>query len=109
MLKHLTGRGVLLISGLFNSWNIDVKMVYRIENTNEWRSGLNQFGTKSIITYLEKIGYSCEVQDQIMPFEIPPKEYPVRSWTVDLNQKRHMMCGIQLVYNIQILVITKRK
>lgn len=110
LLHHLNDGGVILISGIFNDYNIDVRMRYKLDTDDEWYScGIaNQFSKKRIGNFLNKLGYRYRFSTQIMPFDIPPKELPVRSWTVNVNGERWLTSGLQLLYNIQILEISKK-
>lgn len=110
ILNHLNGGGIVLISGIFNDYNIDVRARYKLDSEHEWHSGAvaNQFSKKAIGEFLEKAGYRYTFSTQIMPFDIPPKEEPTRSWTVNVNGERWLTNGLQLLYNIQILEITRR-
>ena len=110
MLKYLKPDGILLISGVFNNRNIDVRLRYKLENDKKWKNdaALNQFSIRTIKDFFAEHGYQCKISTQIMPFNISPKKHPIRSWTVNLNGKRYVMNGLQLVYNIQTLAITKK-
>ena len=112
VLKHILGYlkedGLLIVTDMFNLWNVEVRTKYKLEDKPDWRT-INQFGLKNFMDKLKDMGYQCTVTDQIMPFDIAPKEHPIRSWTVNLNGTRHMMCGLHWVYNIQIVQVTKSK
>ncbi|OGM99401.1 MAG: hypothetical protein A2817_03375 [Candidatus Yanofskybacteria bacterium RIFCSPHIGHO2_01_FULL_39_8b] len=106
--KHLNKKGLIIITGIFNDWNLDVKLKYKMDKDKKWgdKSVINQFSTKRIGDYLTKKGYKYKFSEQIMPFKIVPhKDHPIRSWTINLNGKRFMMSGLQLAYNIKILQI----
>lgn len=109
VLNHLNKGGLILISGIFNDWNIDVRLQYKLDSEKAWEpeAVINQFSKKRISGFLDKAGCQYSFSTQIMPFDISPKELAIRSWTVNLNNTRYMMNGLQLVYNIQILQITK--
>lgn len=110
MLKHLKNNGLAIVTGIFNDWNIEVRMKYKLETCNEWRESavINQFGTKNIKNILNQLGFEGTFTKQIMPFDIEPKEHPIRSWTVLLpDGTRRLTNGLQLLYDIQILQITK--
>jgi len=108
-LKHLNDGGIALVSGIFNDYNIDVRLQYKLDGEDEWDSGSNQFSKKRISEFLKKAGYQYAFSTQIMPFDIPRKELPVRSWTMLINGERWLMNGLQLLHNIQILEISKKK
>jgi len=110
MLKHLKKGGLIIVTGIFNNWNIDVRLRFKLENDKQWEkdSVLNQFSVKSIGKFLAKAGYQFKFSKQIMPFDLLPKEHPIRSWTVKVDGMRRMTNGLQLLYDIQILQITKR-
>lgn len=109
-LTHLASGGLAIISGIFNDYNIDVRMRYKLPNEDEWDQGavMNQFSKKSIGEFLAKAGYEYRFSTQVMPFDLEPKEHPIRSWTVNVNGKRWLTNGLQLLYNIQILEIRKK-
>lgn len=110
ILHHLNDGGVLLISGIFNSYNIDVRMRYKLDGDEAWYDcGVaNQFSKKRIAEFLDKNGYRHTFSTQIMPFDISKPELPVRSWTVNVNNERWLTSGLQLLYNIEVLEITKK-
>lgn len=107
MLDHLKPMGILIISGIFNSWNIEVRTLFRPEGIDKWHTGMNQFGIKNIQNYLGHKGFKSEVTEQIMPFDIEPKEHFSRSWTVMANGKRMTTSRLQFLYNIHIFQITR--
>jgi 2-polyprenyl-3-methyl-5-hydroxy-6-metoxy-1,4-benzoquinol methylase len=109
VIRHLKKGGVAVISGIFNKWDIDVRLCYKMPGEKKWSSGhvINQFPVKSISAFIKKAGCKPVFSEQIMPFELALKKNPIRSWTVNLDGKRYMMNGLQLVYNIQIIRITK--
>lgn len=108
-LRHLKKGGLAIVTGIFNDWNIDVRLKFKLEGDKEWEedSVLNQFSVKNIGQFLTKSGYQFKFSKQIMPFDILPKEHPIRSWTVKVDGVRRMTNGLQLLYDIQILQITK--
>lgn len=108
MLNHLKPTGILIISGIFNPWNIEVRTVFKPENDSQWHTGMNQFGINNISDYLNQQGYQCEVTEQVMPFDIEQKDHYSRSWTVMVDGKRMTTSRLQFLYNIQILKITKK-
>lgn len=106
--KHLNKKGLFMVTGVFNDWNLDVRLQYRMEKDKKWeeRSVLNQNSVKRVSDFLNKKGYKFKFTEQIMPFEIPPhKDHPIRSWTVNLNGKKYMMNGLNLVYNLKVLQV----
>lgn len=110
MLSHLNPGGLVLVSGVFNDYGIEVRMSYKLPTHDKWmkHAVLHQFSLESMLKFFDDNGYSCTESKQIMPFELKPKENPGRSWTVDLDGERHMMSGLQLIYNISILQITPK-
>ena len=111
MLGHLKKNGLAIISGIFNEHNIEVRLKYKLESDNEWidNSVINQFSMKGISNFLADYGYQAEFMKQIMPFDVKPKENPIRSWTVNADGVRRMTNGLQLLYDIQILKIIDKK
>ncbi|MEK7084538.1 MAG: class I SAM-dependent methyltransferase [Patescibacteria group bacterium] len=109
-LNHLKDGGMMLVSGIFNDYNIDVRMRYKLESEREWDPGavINQFSKKSIGEFLDKAGAAYTFSTQVMPFDILPKEHPIRSWTVSFNGERWLLNGLQLLHNIQVLEISKK-
>ncbi|MBL7086413.1 MAG: class I SAM-dependent methyltransferase [Candidatus Cloacimonetes bacterium] len=108
ILSHLTDNGIAFISGLFNDYGLEVRMKIRHLNDEEWMySGWNQFPVTQIKNIINSLGYKCSIHEQIMPFDVPKKENPLRSWSVMLNNVRYNMNGLHLVYNIKILKIIK--
>ncbi|MEK7125824.1 MAG: class I SAM-dependent methyltransferase [Patescibacteria group bacterium] len=110
LLNHLRAGGLALISGIFNDYNIDVRLQYKLENEKQWDSGaaINQFSKKNLGEWLTKAGYQYRFTKQIMPFDIPPQEFPIRSWTVNVSGERRLTNGLQLLYDVQILEISKK-
>ena len=112
VLRHLNEGGILIISGIFNPWNIDVRLNYKLPDEKRWNRGnvINQCSKKSISEFLMKAGYSYAFSTQVMPFPLAPtKKNPIRSWTVSLDGRRYMMNGLQLAYNIELLQITQTR
>lgn len=108
MLDHLTDQGLLIVTGLFNEHDIDVRLKYRVGGEGDWREGFHQFPLSGIEKMLSGWGYKMTVKEQVMPFDIPKgHENPTRSWSVDLNGVRHNMNGFHLVFNIKLLTISK--
>lgn len=108
MLGHLKKGGLAIISGIFNEYNVNVLLKYKLENDEEW-AAINQFSMKNIRDFLINSGYQAEFAKQNMPIDIYPKENPVRSWTVDVGGSKRMTNGLHLLYDIQILKITDKK
>ncbi len=107
LLNLLKDDGIAVISGIFNPWNIDVKLNFRVQGDTGWEN-FHQFSLSRIQKFITDAGYVCRISEQIMPFDIPMKENLLRSWTVNLDGNRYMMNGLQLAYNIRILQITKK-
>lgn len=110
-LSHLKDGGLLIISGLFNEWNVDVLLKYRLENDDPKGEGtpLNQFSKKRFTEFLDAAGFTAAFSKQVMPFDLPPDpSHPVRSWTVQAGEERMMTNGLKLMYNLDILQITKK-
>lgn len=82
VLKHLRHRGLAIISGIFNEYNLEVRTRYKLADESHWRKTavINQFPLNKIIDFINTQGYACKVTKQIMPFDISPKENPIRSW-----------------------------
>lgn len=111
-LSSLNEGGLLVLSGLFNEWNVDVLLKYRLENDDPSSAGtpLNQFSKKRITEFLDAEGYAVTFSKQIMPFDLPPDpSHPVRSWTVHVGGERVMTNGLKLMYDLDILQITKKR
>ncbi len=109
-LTHLKSGGLLIISGIFNPWNIDVRLRYKLESDKEWDEihAMNQFSVNNLRKFFDDLGFEATFSKQVMPFDMEPKENPIRSWTVNADESRRMTNGLQLLYDIQILRVTKK-
>ena len=101
--------GLVLITGIFNEFPLDARIHWRYpENQNgDWHPGYNLFSMKSVSSFLEsheKVK-SFEFLDFSLPFDLDPKDDPVRSWTYkDSEGTRKLRNGI-MPLNFKTLII----
>lgn len=98
----------IIISGIFNSNNIDVYIKYRYKN--KIYGGHTQHNIKRVYKWAIKNDFKVKIQKENLPFSIPKKNIlldPARSYTAFLNKKKMTINGLQVIYNIQIIHLYK--
>ena len=108
ILNHLTEEGLLIVTGLFNDYDIEVRLRYKVKGQQEWNCGFNQFSLSGFSEMVHSLGFHVAVEEQVMPFDIPPGDNVLRSWSMMVNGKRYMTNGLQLLWNIKILRISRK-
>ena len=106
LLDRLRPGGCLCIAGSFNNHNVDVLMRYREggKPDNIWETGWNLFSKQTFERYLVESSKNIdwEWHDFEMPFALPERADPMRSWTLTTEQAEH-----QLVNGAAQLLFTK--
>lgn len=109
VLRHLSPGGLAIVTGLFNDYGIEVMTRYKQPGSKKVLNGFNQYPISKLVPFLNDLGYQVKISEQIMPFDIEPKDNLLRSWTIKLNGKRYMTNGLQLIYQVKKIYITARK
>lgn len=82
-------KGAIVITGLFNDYPVDARIVWRYPNHPEpnWHPGYNLFSKETVATILEpdQRAANYEFTPFRLPFPLEPQSDPVRSWTYDDN------------------------
>jgi SAM-dependent methyltransferase len=111
--SSLNERGILIISGEFNNFPIDVIMRYRdVRNSPvAWEKGWNVFSKMGIESFLSTQEADFEWIDFKMPFaRAPHQEDPMRTWTIQTNENQFQQInGAGQLVNQSILKITKKR
>jgi len=107
ILEHLKKDGMAVIVSIFNDYEIDVRIKFKKKEDVEWNTGYNLFPISDVQNYIKIKGFKTEVYEHVMPFDLEKQENHLRAWTVNLNGKRHLINGLNLIYNMKILVIKK--
>jgi len=102
----------LYIFGIFNPYDIDVRISSRVSSSNEeWESGWSLISKKTITDYCSGI----QLKGSFFDFEIEINidkniDDPLRSWTMDMkNNKKIIVNGLQLLHTFSLLKITQNK
>lgn len=84
MIRVAKEGAVCVNSMLVNEGDVDVKIKYRKQGSDDYESGWNKFSIYSIKHFLEKHDRVSKVEfiKHTMPFDLPRQEDPMRSWTV---------------------------
>ena len=107
--NHLKKNGIIIIFDKFNFFNIDILIKYRDNNlSTKFVPGWN-------IHSINKIKESCskhglEIQKLIkfkLNFELKKKKDAARSWIVNLNNKKKLTNGLNLIYDHHFLILKK--
>ncbi len=105
ILRHVRPGGLAVITGVFNDFDFEVALKYRRVGSSEWHTGFNQYPLGLFCARLAELGWRCDVDEQVMPFDIPAKENKLRSWTAAVDGVRMNTNGLQLLWNIKIIKI----
>jgi len=105
VLKHLKYNGILILVSIFNDYDIEVKLKFRTKNKEYWQSGYNLFPISFIENFLGKNGYKIKHREHIMPFDIKESKDSIRAWTVYCNNKRMLFNGLNLLYNLKVVIV----
>ncbi len=109
-LRVTKDKGAVLVVGQFNEHPVDVLVRWRYAGkTGPYQPGRNLFSKKSVGDYLNAQGRvkKWDFEKFTLPFDLPPQEDPVRSWTeLDKDGQRVFKSGLGVDVNLQILTIT---
>ena len=111
---HLCRKGGwVLVTGLFNPFDIEVRVQF-CDNTHpqtrdQWRTDFNRHSQQSIRNLFAKKVQSIDFEECPFGLEIPPNpEHPIRVWTVKNDQGRNLLInGAQQICNQTLLIIKK--
>lgn len=109
---RIANDGALCINHmLVNEMDVDVIVRYINPENQALESGFNKFSIKSIRTFLEqhKDVKSVEFIKHEMPFDIPKKDDPIRSWTINRDGKRLLWNGLNMEISLYHVVIRVEK
>jgi cyclopropane fatty-acyl-phospholipid synthase-like methyltransferase len=98
----------IVITGIFNPNNIDVYLKYRFKK--KIYQGHNQHNILRIYKWADKNNYKIKVKNETLPFTISKKNIfidPARSFTTILNKRKITMNGLQVIYNIKIIHLSR--
>jgi SAM-dependent methyltransferase len=108
MLKHTKPDGLAIITSMFNYHDLEVEFRYRRKENGQWARWDYLYPLARFVKLIEHRGWGVRVHEHVMPFDIFPKENPMRSWTTILNGVRHMTNQTRVVYNINVVQISKK-
>lgn len=111
LIKMLKTNGELFILSNFNDYDVDVLINHRKYSKNrlgDIESGWNIYSKKTIGRILEKKRVSYKFYNFTMPFQILKKKDPIRSWTIDIKDKRYLTNGLGLIISLKFLRIIKK-
>jgi len=105
--RHLKGKGVAFITGLFNEDDIDVLVKYRNNKYNkEFESGWNNHSIQSVKKYLKNIGMVVKnIYKFELPFSLKKQTDPSRSWTIQTEYGKKFVNGLGLIYDLITLEV----
>jgi SAM-dependent methyltransferase len=107
-------KGSVYIAGAFNEDPVDVIMRYRLatEINSEWQTGWNIFSTETYERILKDfdLDIDWEWYDFKMPFAIPKRSDPMRTWTIRTESNPYQLVnGASQLINMKLLEIHIRK
>ena len=107
------GGGYLFVDGLFNEYDIEVRMQY-CDNSNPiskgiWRSDWNQHSQSSVKNFLKGIVEYVEFEEVVFDLELPMNAaMPINKWTFkDSKGKTIITNGTHLISNKTLMMIKK--
>ncbi len=112
VLELLKSNGHLYLFGIFNPEDIDVfvksKPSQVLYEDAVFECGWNVFSKKSISMYCDDRNLKCS----FLPFNLgidiekTPND-PLRSWTIDINGKRGIINGLQIIHHFYLCNISR--
>tara|TARA_X000000950_G_scaffold289163_1_gene410394 strand:- start:606 stop:1328 length:723 start_codon:yes stop_codon:yes gene_type:complete len=111
MLKITKKGGYIYIFSQFNNFPIDIEMNYRKNIKNKfgkWEKGWNNYSVKTIQSWINNYVKDYKFHNYKMPFNLPKKKDPIRSWTVDYNNNIQLTNGLNLLINLKLLEMRKK-
>ncbi|MBF0479346.1 MAG: class I SAM-dependent methyltransferase [Candidatus Omnitrophica bacterium] len=108
--NHLENNGVIFILGLFNTFDVDVRTIYRNNKYNQnFEYGYNNHSLETVKKVLDEMNMKISHIDKFhLPFDLVPQEDPIRSWTMITPEGRKFINGMGLIYDATILEIRKK-
>ena len=106
-------KGKILLQALINSSPIEVNIKYalsekwRYKKPLYWESGWNIFSQKTVKNFLKKQKRikKFKIYDHKVKFNLKKNNDPLRTWTVNLNNKKKLMNGLNLIVPEKIIEI----
>ena len=111
MLRHTEPKGHGVIFGGFNRENIDVLVKFRNNFSGEtaWESGWNMYSLQTITKILEPFVSSLDTYEFNIRRDIPKKENPVASYTVQTKEMgKLLLTGGNIVRDFHLLHYIKK-
>ena len=114
-LKHLVRSvrpgGSVFVFSQFNEFDVDVIVRHRLTHPdvkwNEWGRGWNIYSYQTVGNWLNDIDCRYRFIDFQMPFELPPQDNPVRTWTFELpSGAQQLTNGMKLLVDLKFLEIS---
>lgn len=109
--KHLKQNGKAFIFNFFNQYDIDVILKYRNNKYfSTFETGWNMHSITTLNKISKQLGLKIYQKDIFhMPFKLNKKVDPGRSWTTKTDDGIKFVNGINLIYDIFLIVIGKNK
>jgi len=101
--------GYIYVFGQFNDHEVDTLIQhrkYKDEEPGPWEKGWNLYSQRTLQNWLkDKVTY-CRFIDFNFPFDLEPKEDPVRTWTIKMEgSQRRLTNGLKLLVDLKFLEI----
>tara|TARA_B100001250_G_C19718594_1_gene752734 strand:+ start:64 stop:789 length:726 start_codon:yes stop_codon:yes gene_type:complete len=112
LVQLIKKNGAVYIFDQINDYPVDMIMRYRVlsdENFPEWNSALNVRSKKLYELLIRKIDGNLKIKfyDFDMPYSIPETDNPMRSWTIETEERRNqLIVGTGQMLNFKIVEIT---
>lgn len=107
-LNILKPGGVAVIFGLFSRSDLDYKFYYRnLENNYGWEAGLNGTSLRTVSNALKELGYRFSFKALDLDFNLKRSKDPIRSYTEDIGQQKHLIVADALITHMYHLVVHK--
>lgn len=107
--EHLKKNGIVILFDKFNFFNIDVLVKHRNNNLNtKFVPGWNIHSINKIKESCFK--YKLKIHKLIkfkLNFQLKKKKDAARSWIVNLNGKKKLTNGLNLIYDHHFLILKK--
>jgi len=101
--------GVIYIFAQFNDFDVDVQVTHRKygnQGLGGWEKGWNIYSVRTINEWFGQKVANVNFVKFEMPFDIEPKDDPVRTWTIQDNDGKRMTTnGLKLLVDLQFLEI----
>jgi ubiquinone/menaquinone biosynthesis C-methylase UbiE len=109
LLKSVKPGGQIILFSQFNEMDVDTQINHRKYNKSGenygWEKGWNNYSIKTVKGWLYGRVESVEFIDFDMPVDLEPQDDLVRSWTIEINNKRQLTNGLKLLIDLKFLKI----